>query len=231
MCGRYTLKVDKRQLVARFEVPAPNVTVEVAPHYNIAPSQLNPVVLGGEQRHIEVMQWGLIPSWSKEPKTNYSTINARAEKIESSSVYRRPLQRQRCLVPASGFYEWQPIAGKSGKGSKQPVYFRLRDGEDGDLFAFAGLYDIWHGSDGSELHTYTIITTEANDLAKPIHERMPVILRREDEARWLDPELSDAAKLLPMLQPYPADLMVAYPVSLAVNSPAFDSAELIAPIH
>lgn len=235
MCGRYTLKVDTSQVAMRFHVPTANVSATVDPRYNIAPSQMNPVIIANGDNHLELMQWGLIPAWSKEAKTTYSTINARVETVATSSTYRKPLRHQRCLVPATGFYEWQVIGGKSGRGARQPFYFTLADERSNDssaeqIFAFAGLYDVWRGPDGRELHTYTIITTGGNDLVLPVHERMPVILPREVEQRWLDPTITEPDKLLQMLQPYPANLMHAYPVSQTVNSPANEGQECIAPL-
>jgi len=164
------------------------------------------------------MQWGLIPSWSKEPRVQFSTINARAETISKSPVFRGPFKSQRCLVPASGFYEWR----QTGQG-KQPYCIRLNDGE---LFAFAGLYDVWHDPAGNELYSYTIITTTPNGLVAPIHNRMPVILHRDAEDVWLDKE-TDSARLMSLLSAYPADKMEAYPVSRAVNDPSNEGAELI----
>ncbi len=231
MCGRYTLKVNTNQVAMRFDVPATNISAAVDPRYNIAPSQMNPVITANAGNHLELMQWGLVPAWSKEPKSNYSTINARVETLISSPTYRKPLRRQRCLVPATGFYEWQVIGGKAGKAARQPFYFELaEDGSEGGIFAFAGLYDVWHGPDGRELKSYTIITTGGNDLVLPVHERMPVILTREAEQRWLDPDLSDPDELLKLLQPYPPALMLGYPVSPAVNSPANDGQDCIAPL-
>ncbi len=234
MCGRYTLKVDTRQVAARFRVPAANISATSDPRYNVAPSQLNPVIIANGDNHLELMQWGLIPAWSKEPKTAYSTINARVETVATAPTYRKPLRHQRCLVPATGFYEWQVIGGKSGKGARQPYYFTLADDVRGDgaegIFAFAGLYDVWHGPDGRVLRTYTIITTGGNDLVLPVHERMPVILTREAEQRWLDPSITEPDELMTMLQPYPASLMHAYPVASMVNSPANDGQECIAPL-
>lgn len=231
MCGRYTLKVDTKQVAQRFHVPPTNVSVEVAPHYNIAPSQMNPVVLTNDEGNtLELMQWGLVPFWSKEAKAGYSTINARVESVATSSTYRRPFRSQRCLVPATGFYEWQTLGNVAKGEKKQPFYFELGDGQEGALFAFAGLYDIWRGPDGQELKSYTIITTSGNAVVGEIHDRMPVILPREVEQRWLDPQLEDSDELLKLLQPYPAAQMLGFPVSKAVNSPNNDSRELIMPL-
>jgi len=215
MCGRYSL-VPTENIAARFDVQQQQLTL--SPRYNVAPSQSMPVVVRNSPNRLVEMQWGLIPSWSKEPRAQFSTINARAETITKSPVFRGPFKNRRCLVPASGFYEWQ----RTERG-KQPFCIRLKDG---DLFAFAGLYDIWHDAEGNELYSYTVITTTPNDLVASIHNRMPVILRQEDEDVWLDKE-SDPAQLLALLKAYPADKMEAYPVSRAVNSPANDGAELM----
>ncbi len=217
MCGRYTL-VQAEQVAERFQ--AAEAQLPLLPRYNVAPSQLMPVVVRNSPNRLVEMQWGLVPAWSKEPRTSFSTINARAETIATSAVFRGPFKSRRCLVPASGFYEWQKLE----KG-KQPFCIRLRGG---DLFAFAGLYDIWRDREGNELYSYTIITTAPNELVAPIHNRMPAILRREDEDAWLSKD-TDAARLMGMLEAYPADAMEAYPVSRAVNSPAHDGAELMQP--
>ena len=220
MCGRYGLTVDTSKLQERFETS--NTLPDVQPRFNIAPTQNLPVIVRNSPNSMALMQWGLIPSWSKEPQVSYSTINARAENLLKSSVYRKPFQSQRCLVPASGFYEWQQTPS-----GKQPYYIHV---QDTDVFAFAGLYDIWRDKHGRELHSYTIITTTPNDLVATIHNRMPVILRRDDEDAWLDQE-ADQARLLSLLTPYPADEMSAYRVSTWVNSPSNDSPEALEPLE
>jgi putative SOS response-associated peptidase YedK len=215
MCGRYSL-VPTESIATRFDIQQQQLTL--APRYNVAPSQSMPVVVRNSPNRLMEMQWGLIPSWSKEPRAQFSTINARAETITKSPVFRGPFKSRRCLVPASGFYEWQ----RTEQG-KQPFCIRLKDAE---LFAFAGLYDVWHDADGNELYSYTVITTVPNDLVASIHNRMPVILRQADEDAWLDKE-SEPARLLALLKAYPADQMEAYPVSRAVNNPANEGAELM----
>jgi putative SOS response-associated peptidase YedK len=217
MCGRYTL-VKTRDVAERFGVE--QTSFELQPRYNVAPGQELPVVTRHSPNQLEVMRWGLVPFWAKDTKIGYQMINARAEGIESKSAFRKPFKSQRCIIPASGFYEWQ----KQGSTKKIPYYFRLNNDE---LFGFAGLYDIYTDENGNKLKTYTIITTAANDLVGPVHDRMPVILSREDEAIWLDSELHDPERLLPLLKPYPAELMDAYPVSSLVNKPQNDSPELI----
>jgi putative SOS response-associated peptidase YedK len=220
MCGRDGLTVDTSKLQERFETS--NTLPDMQPRYNIAPTQELPVIVRNSPNAMALMQWGLIPSWSKEPKVSYSTINARAENLLKSSVYKKPFQSQRCLVPASGFFEWQQTSA-----GKQPYYIHL---QDTDLFAFAGLYDIWRDKKGQELHSYTIITTTPNDLVAPVHNRMPVILRRDDEDAWLDQD-ADPARLLSLLTPYPAAEMRAYRVSTWVNSPSNDSPEALEPLE
>lgn len=231
MCGRYSLQAITGQVAARFHVPTANISADVEPRYNIAPSQMNPVIIADGDNHLDLMLWGLIPAWSKEAKTSYSTINARVETVATAPTYRKPLRRQRCLVPATGFYEWQVIGGKTGRGARQPFYFQMAEDDDANgIFAFAGLYDIWHGPDGRELKTYTIITAGGNDLVLPVHERMPIILPRAAEQRWLDPTITEPDELMQLLQPWPAALMRAYPVSPKVNSPANDGQDCIAPL-
>jgi putative SOS response-associated peptidase YedK len=228
MCGRYAIQASGPIIAARFSATPSQVAAEFQPRFNIAPTQSIPVVVGREERQLEMMQWGLIPSWSKEPKANYSTINARAEGLEDKPAYRKPLRSQRCLVPATGFYEWnKPVGSKE----KIPYHVRLKslDGNP-QLFALAGLYDIWRGPDGKELKTYTIVTTEANELIKPLHERMAVILPPELEEAWLDPRLTEPAQILPLLKPYPPELMEAYTVSSQVNSTAHEGPHLLDPV-
>jgi putative SOS response-associated peptidase YedK len=187
---------------------------EPQPRYNVAPTQTLPVVVRHSPNHLEMMRWGLIPSWAKDASIGSRMINARAETVAEKPAYRGPLRSQRCLVPASGFFEW-----KRDGARKTPYFIHLTDEP---LFAFAGLYDIWHDSDGREVASYSVITTGPNDLMADIHNRMPVILDREDEEIWLDPDTSEPERLLPLLRPYPAREMEAYPVSQVVNSPMND---------
>jgi putative SOS response-associated peptidase YedK len=219
MCGRYSL-VPTENIAARFD--SRQEQLALLPRYNIAPSQSMPVVVRNSPNRLVEMQWGLVPSWAKEPRVAFSTINARAETVAKSPVFRGPFKSRRCLVPASGFYEWQ----RTSEG-KQPYCIQLKGGE---LFAFAGLYDIWRDGDGNELYSYTIITTTPNPLVAPIHNRMPVILRPEDENIWLGKEATPA-RLMSLLVPYDAAKMEAFAVSRAVNNPANEDAALVEPIE
>ncbi|MGH7369454.1 MAG: SOS response-associated peptidase, partial [Candidatus Methylomirabilaceae bacterium] len=196
---------------------------EVGPRYNIAPTQTVIVVNDDGTRHLMQMQWGLIPSWAKDPTIGTRMINARGETVATKPAFRAALRRRRCLIPADGFYEWQPVGRR-----KQPVYITLKTREP---FSFAGLWEIWTSREGKELKTCTIITTEANELLKPIHDRMPVILTKEAESVWLGPTIQDPAILLPLLTPYPAQEMEVHPVSTRVNNPTHDSPECIQPLR
>jgi putative SOS response-associated peptidase YedK len=204
----------------RFQVEHQQETL--LPSYNVAPGATMPVVVRNSPNRVELMQWGLIPFWAKDPKNSYKTINARAETVASSPAFREAFKRRRCLVPASGFYEWQQT-----ERGKLPYFIHLKDIE---LFAFAGLYDVWKDAEGNELHTYTIITTTPNDLVEPIHNRIPVILHADDEAMWIDPKMNDTTALRALLQPFPNALMEADPVSRAVNTAAIDTPALIEPV-
>jgi putative SOS response-associated peptidase YedK len=218
MCGRYVLSNPER-LGERFGLTQSTLTLE--PRFNVAPSQHMPVVLQDASGAVtvEALKWGLIPAWSKDGKPNYSMINARAEGIETKPAYRKPIRSQRCIVPSDGFYEWQ-----KRQDGKLPHFIHLKSEE---IFGFAGLYDIYRDKDGNETKTYSIITTVANELMEPIHDRMPVILRRDDEKLWLDRKITDLSVILPLLKPYPASQMEAYPVSTRVNKPVVDTPELI----
>jgi putative SOS response-associated peptidase YedK len=213
MCGRYELE-DYMELNQRFGVQT--VLSGLAPRYNVAPTQMMPVITAESPDELQMMRWGLVPFWSKDGK---GLINARAETLDSKAAFKRSLQFRRCLVPAGGFYEWQRTAT-----TKQPFFIHLRDAK---LFAFAGLYSTWRSLSGEVIPTYTIITTEPNELMAPIHNRMPVILQRDDEAAWLDLDRTEPERLLPLLRSYPAAAMDAYPISELVNRPGNDSREIL----
>lgn len=221
MCGRFSRRHQVEEIEERFEVEAEGF--DFAPSYNIAPSQISPVITFRDRRLIEASKWGLVPFWAKEPSIGNKMINARAETLAEKPSFRNALARRRCLVPADGFYEWQ----KRGKGPGVPYYIRLRGG---GLFAFAGLWEEWKDPAGGVLHTFTIITTEPNELISAFHHRMAVILAPGDEGAWIDPKLAPA-DALSLLRPYPAAEMEAFVVSRAVNSPANDGPQLIEPLE
>lgn len=218
MCGRYAI-METNELQGRFDLA--ETPPELAPRYNVAPRQTLPTIVRHSPNSVALMRWGFIPFWAKEAAMGDRMINARAETVAEKPAYRRAFRTQRCLVPASGFYEWR----RTEQG-KQPYFIHLADAP---LFAFAGLYDTWRDPAGAEIQTYTIITTAANDLMAPIHDRMPVILDPDDEDLWLDPDATEPERLLPLLRPYPAAAMAAHPVSRSVNSPVNDHADLVQP--
>ncbi len=219
MCGRFTLHTPAAELAEFFSLFR---EPHVVPRYNIAPSQPVAAIRFDEQatpREWVHLRWGLIPSWAKDPKIGYRTINARAESIATKPAFRAAFKRRRCLIPADGFYEWK--AGESKQ--KQPYFIAL---PDGGPFAFAGLWEHWTDPEGSEIESCTIVTTEANEQMAALHERMPVILHPEDYDRWLDPARDDRADLESLLRPY-ADKLAFRAVSPRVNSPKNDSADCL----
>jgi len=216
MCGRFTLHATSQEL-ADGTACAKLAGFREERRYNIAPGQWVIVVRPEKnERMPSLAQWGLIPTWAKDPKAGPRPINARTEGIDTKPTFRGAFRHGRCLIPASGFYEWQTVEGR-----KQPIYIRPRGGEG--IFVFAGLLSVWAGPEG-ELPTCTIVTTTPNDLMAPIHDRMPVILAPQDQAAWLDPENRHAVDLL---RPYQAAKMEAYAVGSAVGNPKSEGAELI----
>lgn len=221
MCGRYTQTRVEAILRKRFRFEAGGP--ELHARYNLAPGQDAPVVLVSEgARRLELLRWGLVPSWSKDPTDAARRINARSETAAERPTFRDAFARRRCLVLADGFYEWR----KPAAGPRQPVRFRLRSGEP---FAFAGLWESWQPPGGSPLRTFTVLTTEANERVRAVHDRMPVLLRPDDEERWLARETSLGA-LRALLRPYEADEMEGDEVSPAVSSPRNDDPALIVPV-
>lgn len=221
MCGRFTLTSPDSGIAAQFhllDLPS------LEPRYNIAPTQ--PVaavrmVAEGAARELVLLHWGLIPFWAKDRQVGARLINARSETVADKPSFRDALRRRRCLVLSDGFYEWQ-----KQEGGKQPFYFRLRGGGP---FGIAGLWERWEGPD-EVIESCTLITTEANDLLRSIHDRMPVIVHPKDYDLWLDRGVRQSELLLPMLRPYPSEEMLAYPVSRRVNDPDNDDPQCIQPL-
>lgn len=222
MCGRYTLATPTEALRALFGF---SETPNLAPRYNIAPTQDAPVVRGGEggARHIALLRWGLVPFWAKDASIGNRLINARAEGLSEKPAFREAFRRRRCLVPADGFYEWR----REG-AIKQPYRFVI---EDGRPFAFAGLWEAWKNpaDGGGPLETFTIVTSDANTAVRPVHDRMPVILAPGDYDAWLDPE-TPIVRVLELLRPCPVEGLRSYPVGTRVNSPRADDPGLISPL-
>ncbi|MBL0386806.1 SOS response-associated peptidase [Tumebacillus sp. ITR2] len=221
MCGRFTLTVTEDQLKMRFGVE--EIPFDYQPRYNIAPGQMLTAVIQHEgQKRLGQLKWGLVPFWAKDASIGYKTINAKSETVAEKPAFKNAFQRKRCLIPADGFYEWQ----KSASG-KQPMRILLKDRE---IFTMAGLYDTWTSPEGEKLHTCTILTTKPNPLVSEIHDRMPVILRREDEGLWLDREHFDSDLLHSLLTPYSEDEMFSYPVAAMVGHVKNELPECIAEI-
>lgn len=191
--------------------------------YNISPGQPVPIIFQESPNRIEEAKWGLIPYWAKDPSIGNRMINARAESLLERPAFKDSFIRRRCLIPANGFYEWK----KQGS-DKIPYIIHLRDFS---LFAFAGLYDLWKDEKGNIIKSFTIITTSANPFMREIHDRMPVILKREDEEIWINKYEGNIKRLLDLLKPYPEEFMFAYPVSKKVNNPKYDSEDLIEPFN
>ena len=224
MCGRFTLHHDAQEIAERFGAES---LPELEPRYNIAPTQGVTVVTQNGSRHLAQYHWGLIPAWAKDRTIGSRMINARAETLAEKPAFRTALQRRRCLIPADGFYEWRE-ADNPEEGGRTPMYIHRRDGA---LFAFAGLWEEWHDpATQTPLRSCTIITGSPNPIIAPVHDRMPMILNREDEGRWLDHAVKDAPTLLSLLAPYPAEEIEVYPVSRRVNAPVVDDPDLIRPV-
>lgn len=226
MCGRFSLNVTPESLARQFGL---GELADFAPRFNIAPTQAALVVRqavaerdGAAGRVVEAMHWGLIPSWSKDPRIGARMINARAETAAEKPAFRTALKRRRCLVPADGFYEW-----RAEGGGKQPYRITMGDGQP---FGMAGLWEVWHGPDGDVVVSFSILTTAANALIGPLHDRMPVIVEPGAYGVWLDPEMQDTAPLEALMAPFPSERMAFQPVSTRVNSPANDDLACIAPI-
>jgi putative SOS response-associated peptidase YedK len=231
MCGRFTLHHSAAELAQRFEVQ--KTLFEVEPRYNIAPGTDIPVVtLDSTGRKLQGFRWGLVPFWAKDASIGNKMINARAETLAEKASFKYSLTRRRCLIPADGFFEWKEEATSTSRGkNKQPMHIRMKD--EG-LFAFAGLWEEWRDKEDPKspvLKSCTIITGTPNRLLSSMHHRMAVILPRELEEAWLDPNISEAGQVLQMLRVFPDEGMEAFPVSTKINTPAYDAPDCIAPIE
>lgn len=221
MCGRFTLRAPAAAVAKEFglfEVP------ELSPHFNISPGQSVAIVrqnTEAKKRELVQVHWGLIPSWATDPKIGDRMANARSETAATKPSFRSAFKSRRCLIVADGFYEWQKTEGK-----KQPHYISMKDGRP---FGIAGLWERWEKKD-EPVESCAILTTGANDLMEPIHERMPIILSPKQFDFCLHPEFKDAEKLMRLMQPYKAKDMLAYAVSLRVNNPKNDTANCIEPM-
>lgn len=222
MCGRITLKVVPGELAANF-----GLVTEPPPiaRYNIAPTE--PIVAirrdADGNRRGELLSWGLVPRWARDPRLGAKMFNARSETVQEKPSFREAFAERRCLVPISGFYEWRKRGGVA-----EPHYFTARSGE---LLGLAGLWERWEYPGGDVLETCSILTTAANTMMRRVHHRMPVILPREAQDRWLETTADQAAALTELLQPAPDDALTSWPVSPAVNRAETDGPELIAPVH
>lgn len=216
MCGRYSLSKSKIELEERFQA---EMLPEFNPRYNIAPTQLVPVITSQSPKGFSFFYWGITPDFGQNRPVAQKLINARSETVSEKISFKTSFQKRRCLIPADGFYEWKVL----GKKTKIPYRFTVRENE---LFAFAGVWEEYETVAGEIQHTFLILTTSPNEKVAEIHERMPVILSQKDEKKWLD-SYSSEDELKAMLLPYSADMMLSYTVSPLVNSVSNDSPSLI----
>ena len=220
MCGRFSLHTPESMIREAFNLERTE-PLGLESRYNIAPSQDISIIRDTEtDREMVMARWGLIPSWSKEPKTKYSTINARIESVAEKPTYRTPFKHKRCLIPADGFYEWKQVAG-----NKIPHHIRMKSSK---VFAFAGLWDHWEDESDS-FDSCVIITTPSNEVMKPIHERMPVIIAAAHYDYWLDARINYKQEIMQYLNSAPSSHLTAYPVSTRVNSPRNNDERCIQP--
>jgi putative SOS response-associated peptidase YedK len=221
MCGRFTLFADFPSIMERFDIQAAIEEELYQPSYNVAPSHsVLSVINDGSKNRLGYLRWGFIPSWAKDMKIGYKMINARAETLTEKASFQNAYMKRRCLVIADSFYEWK----RHKDSTKTPMRIKLKSDQ---LFAMAGLWEKWKAPDGNSIFSCTVITTSPNELVKEIHDRMPVILKPEDEKIWLDPTINSPKSLDYLLKPLPEDLMEAYEVSSLVNSPKNNSPNLI----
>lgn len=216
MCGRYVLQ-NADSIPSRFDAEF-DASFSFSDNFNTAPSQLMPVITRNSPNKVQLMKWGLIPVWAKDPKIGFKMINARSETIMEKPSFKSPFQKHRCLIPTTGFYEWK----KEGT-TKIPHFIHM---QDNSMFAFAGITSVWKDAEGMEVYTYSIITTKANVLMADIHERMPVILRKDDEDMYLDNE-TPIEVVQEMLIPYSPNDLEAYAVSTEVNKPSNNYSALL----
>jgi len=221
MCGRFSLAKDARALADFF--PSFEAIMQLAPRYNIAPTQPVVAVLNDRRHKMDLLQWGLIPPWAREPDKNAGQINARAETLTEKPTFKHAFRRKRCLIPADGFFEWKRVRYPPGK---QAYYIRRKDGSP---FMMAGLWEEWHDPTGGLLMTCTIITTRPNALMEGIHDRMPVILPAEHFETWISPDIDRSDILEPLLVPAPDDAWEAIPVSPHVNDVRHDDRACVVP--
>ena len=226
MCGRARLSSDVSEIKLVFRIPQERPTPNIAPSWNVAPTDPLPVVrfdAKDHQRSLEVMRWGLVPFWAKDIKVGFANINAKAEGIENKPAFREAFRQRRCLVPVDNFYEW----AKTAPGKKQPYAIGLKGG---GLMALAGLWENWRSPAGERIRSFAIITTTPNELCGEIHNRMPVILKPETWPAWLGEEPADVAELKALLAPYPSDDMICWPISPRVGNVKNNDASLIEPL-
>jgi len=220
VCGRFTLRTNAEVLRAEFDLS--ELPADLSPRFNVAPTQPVAIIPNREPRRLGLVRWGLIPYWAKDASIGNRQINARAETLTERRAYQEAFAQRRCLVVADGFYEWK----KEGK-RKHAIFIHKKD--DGP-FAFAGIWEVWRPSGGEKVASCAIVTTEPNELLRPIHDRMPVILPRESWETWLRPGTTPSRELLPLLRPLPPDALEVYEVSSFVNAPANEGPECIVPI-
>lgn len=222
MCGRFVRKSGEGEISREFDIELNDISFLLEPSYNIAPGNQVAAAVKSDRLTVKAFRWGLIPPWAKDEKVGYKMINARAETLSVKPSFKKPFQSRRCLVIADGFYEW------SGRGRpKVPYYFHPKDPAP---MGMAGLFESWRSPDGGTLDSCTIITTAANSLMQPVHDRMPVIIAREDYRLWLDHDVFDAKALGALLRPYPPEALECHPVAPLVNSPRNNSIQCIQPV-
>jgi putative SOS response-associated peptidase YedK len=225
MCGRFTLTATFEEIIDRFDIQAFIEQENYEPSFNIAPSHpVLAVINDGKSNRMGFLKWGLVPPWAKDAAIGHKMINARAETISEKPSFRNAFNKKRCLVIADSFFEWKKREDKS----KTPMRIKLKSD---DLFAMAGIWEAWKSPEGKTLYTCSVITTGPNELMKDIHDRMPVILKPDDENIWLNPSISNSKELNKLLVPFDANLLETYEVSSLVNSPKNNSVELIQKIR